>query len=93
MIGFHSYQREEYIEQRRQRRQKKNREQTFTEHAFKPHESHEYVKPLWPSKGFWSYVRYEIRKGLMFRYWYRLPAMYKKELEFREDLENCINKH
>jgi len=51
------------------------------------------VVPLWPSRGFWGFCRYEIRKGLMLRYWITLPAMWRREQRFRRELTDCLNGH
>ena len=47
--------------------------------------------PLWPSHGFWGFCRDEIRRGLMFRYWHRLPAMWRDEQSFRKEMIECLN--
>jgi len=51
------------------------------------------VVPLWPSRCFWGFCRHEIRKGLMFRYWITLPAIWQRELQFRRELTECLNGH
>ena len=48
------------------------------------------ILPLWPSKGFWGFCMYEIRSGLMFRYWITLPKRYKAELEFRREMDEMF---
>ena len=48
------------------------------------------IAPLWPSHGFWGFCRYEIRRGLMLRYWITLPAMWRREQAFRRDLADCL---
>jgi hypothetical protein len=51
------------------------------------------VVPLWPSRGFWGFCRYEIRKGLMIRYWIKLPAMWREEQAFRREFTEALNKY
>ena len=48
---------------------------------------------LWPSKGFIGYCRWQISKGLMFRYWITLPAMYRREMAWRRELTETLNEH
>jgi hypothetical protein len=34
-----------------------------------------------------------IRKGLLLRYWITLPAMYRRELQFRREFESTLQKY
>jgi len=52
-----------------------------------------FVVPLWPSLRFWGFCLYEIRSGLMFRYWITLPARWRREQAFRRELTECLNGH
>ena len=49
------------------------------------------VVPLWPSYGFWGFCRDEIRRGLIFRYWFTLPAMWYHEQKFRREMVESLN--
>ena len=49
--------------------------------------------PRWPSRGFCDFCRYQIRKGLMLRYWITLPTMWRREQQFRRELTDCLNGH
>ena len=49
-------------------------------------------KPLYPSKDYQEFCDHQKAKGLRKRYWKDLPKMWKKELEFREELEDALNK-
>ena len=51
------------------------------------------VVPLWPTRGFWSFCMDEIRRGLLLRYWITLPSRWRRELQFRRDLTDCLNGH
>lgn len=48
--------------------------------------------PFWPSRGFWGYCRYQIRDGLESRYWPTLPWMWHRELRFRREVVECLEK-
>lgn len=52
-----------------------------------------FVRPLYPSDGFLAFCRMEIRKGLTLWYWITLPAMYRREMQFRRDFESALQKY
>ena len=52
-----------------------------------------FFAPLWPSRGFWGFCWYEIRRGLKIRHWITLPAMWRREQRFRRELTECLNGH
>jgi len=47
--------------------------------------------PIWNSNSFLEHCAYQIRKGLMFRYWITLPWMWHKEKKMRRDLIAALN--
>ena len=49
------------------------------------------VKPLYPSKNYRDFCKYQKQKGLSRRFWKDLPQMGEKQLEFRKELEECLN--
>ena len=49
------------------------------------------MKPLYSSDDYESFCEYEKQKGLDKKYWKNLPEMWREELRFRKEFEECLN--
>ena len=49
------------------------------------------ISPVFPSSDFLEYACYEIRSGLAFRYWIKLPSMWNKEKKWRKEFIGILN--
>lgn len=49
------------------------------------------MRPIFPSRGFGGFCLHQIRHGLKLRYWLALPAMWRRDQEFRRELTETVN--